>query len=93
MFIGMFDRGLYGSELAKKNRYCPTNIYGCGINANCKSNKYLIMNNPQDIGGAFSFKYLLLKDPNYSIIMMSTYYVLVVCEFQKKEYRTQKVKV
>ena len=23
-FIGMFERGLYGSELAKKNKYWPT---------------------------------------------------------------------
>ena len=26
-FIGMFDRGFYGSELGKKNRYRPTEIY------------------------------------------------------------------
>ena len=39
MFIGMFDRGLYGSELAKKNRYWPTVIYGYGINDNCRINK------------------------------------------------------
>ena len=35
----MFERGLYGSELTKKNRYWPTEIYGYGINANFKINK------------------------------------------------------
>ena len=39
MFIGMFVRGFYGSELVKNNRYWPTDIYGYGINANCKINK------------------------------------------------------
>ena len=38
-FVGMFEKGFYGSELAKKNRYCPEEIYGYGINANCKINK------------------------------------------------------
>ena len=35
----MFERGFYGSELAKKNRYWPTQIYVYGINANCKIDK------------------------------------------------------
>ena len=38
-FIGMIERGFYGNELAKKNRYCPTEIYGYVINANCKVDK------------------------------------------------------
>ena len=51
------------------------------------------MNTSQKIGGAFNFMCLLSKDPNYNIIMMSTYYGIVVCEFQKKGYQMQKVKV
>ena len=35
----MFERGLYGSELSKKNRYWTTEIYGYGIIADCKINK------------------------------------------------------
>ena len=58
-FIGMFERGFYGSELAKKNRYWRTEIYGYGINANCKINKLVIVNSSQDIGGAFHFMCLL----------------------------------
>ena len=81
-FIVMFERGFHGSELAKKNIYWPTEIYGYGINANCKINKQVIMNTSKQIEGA----------SNYNIIMMSTYYGLVVCEFQKKEYRMQKVR-
>ena len=58
-FVGMFQRGFYVSELAKKNRYWPTEIYGYGINANCKINKQVIMNTYQDIEGAFNFMCLL----------------------------------
>ena len=35
----MFEREFYGSELAKKNRYWPTEFYEYGININCKINK------------------------------------------------------
>ena len=34
-------------------------LYGYGINANCKMNKYVIMNTSQDIRGAFNFMRLL----------------------------------
>ena len=36
IFIGIFERELYISELGKKNRYWITEIYGYGINANLK---------------------------------------------------------
>ena len=35
----MFERGFYGSELDKKNRYWSIEIYGYEINANFKRNK------------------------------------------------------
>ena len=55
----MFDRGFYGSKLANKNRYWPTEICGYGINANCKINKYVIMNISQEVVGAFNLLCLL----------------------------------
>ena len=30
--IGMFDRGINAIELVNNNRYCPSGIYGDGIN-------------------------------------------------------------
>ena len=53
----MFERGFYGIELSKKNIYWPTEIYGYGINANCK--KKVIMNTSQEIVGEFNFMQLL----------------------------------
>ena len=55
----MFEKGVYGIELARKNRYCPTEVYGYGINTNCKINEYVIMNTSQEIGGTFNFMCLL----------------------------------
>ena len=55
----MFEKGLYGSELAKNNIYWPTEIYGYGINDNFTINKKVIMNTSQEIGGAFYFMCLL----------------------------------
>ena len=55
----MFEIGFYGSDLAKNIRYWPTEIYGYGINANCKINKYVIMNTSQNIRGSFDFMCLL----------------------------------
>ena len=58
-FIGMFEIGFFGSDLAQKNSYWRTEIYEYGINANCKINKQLIVNTSQQIGGAFNFMCLL----------------------------------
>ena len=58
-FIGMFERGFYRSELAKNNRYLPTEIYGYVINSNCKIKKQVIMNTSQEIGGGFNLMCLL----------------------------------
>ena len=33
MLMGVFERGFYGSTLAKKHGYWPTGIYGDEINA------------------------------------------------------------
>ena len=62
-FIGMFERGLYRSELVKKHRYRPTGIYRYGINAHFYK-KMVKMTSSQEIGRAYNFIRLFLKEAN-----------------------------
>ena len=41
----------------------------------------------------FYFDLFVVKEPNYIVVMMSTYYGLMYCDDQKEEYRFSKVQV
>ena len=65
----MFDRSVYVIELANKSRYCATWIYGDGINTHCE-----FLGNWKGI----DLNYFVAKEEHHRMIMMYTYYGIMV---------------
>ena len=86
--IDLLDRGFYGIILAKNHRDWRTVIYGSETYPHLKKPKPSKHDCvfPQ-ITKIVKFNPFVVKYPNYNMIMLSTYYGLMVHASKKEEYQ------
>ena len=83
--LKMRKRGYYGSTLIKKRRYWPRGIHGDEIN------EYFSTKNIGDVGclsgewDETEFNIFVMKEPDYNMVMISTFSGFTVPEGQKEE--------
>ena len=70
--VGMYKRGVYDSAVVNKCRYWPSGINGNQINAHFEKKEIGEHDCHSGNWKGFDFDVFVVKDPNYSMIMMST---------------------
>ena len=70
-FIGIYERVVYGSLVAKKCKYWPSGIYGDQINTRFEKNEIGEHDCHSVNWQGVAFDVFVVKDTNYNMIMMS----------------------